>query len=489
MNTHLDSFFSLYAIKKIYLCTNEITMNDQTVICAIATAPGMGAIAVIRLSGKGCIEICDRIFVSPSHKKLVDVLPNTIHFGKIVNKEELIDEVLISVFHAPHSFTGEDSIEISCHGSVYIQQRILQLLISSGARLAAPGEFTQRAFLNGKMDLSQAEAVADLIASSSAAAHKMALSQMRGGFSDELMKLRMELLHITSLLELELDFSEEDVEFADRSELRNIAVGIDTLISRLCASFSLGNVIKNGIPVAIVGNTNVGKSTLLNALLKEDRAIVSDIEGTTRDVIEDTINLQGITFRFIDTAGIRHTDDQVENMGIERTFFKIEQARIVLFLIDATKNTEQFFPYYTRVKEHLGSDARLLILLNKTDQTDSADMILSQIMSLSSGEKILPIAAKTGYNIHHLVDELVSTINLNALHSGDVIVSNARHYEALSHARLAIERVIAGLDSHLSGEFVSQDIRECLHYLGEITGQITTDEVLGNIFKNFCIGK
>ena len=489
MNTHLDSFFSLYAIKKIYLCTKEITMNDQTVICAIATAPGMGAIAVIRLSGKGCIEICDRIFVSPSHKKLVDVLPNTIHFGKIVNKEELIDEVLISVFHAPHSFTGEDSIEISCHGSVYIQQRILQLLISSGARLAAPGEFTQRAFLNGKMDLSQAEAVADLIASSSAAAHKMALSQMRGGFSDELMKLRMELLHITSLLELELDFSEEDVEFADRSELRNIAVGIDTLISRLCASFSLGNVIKNGIPVAIVGNTNVGKSTLLNALLKEDRAIVSDIEGTTRDVIEDTINLQGITFRFIDTAGIRHTDDQVENMGIERTFFKIEQARIVLFLIDATKNTEQFFPYYTRVKEHLGSDARLLILLNKTDQTDSADMILSQITSLSSGEKILPIAAKTGYNIHHLVDELISTINLNALHSGDVIVSNARHYEALSHARLAIERVITGLDSHLSGEFVSQDIRECLHYLGEITGQITTDEVLGNIFKNFCIGK
>ena len=489
MNTHLDSFFSLYAIKKIYLCTKEITMNDQTVICAIATAPGIGAIAVIRLSGKGCIEICDRIFVSPSHKKLVDVLPNTIHFGKIVNKEELIDEVLISVFHAPHSFTGEDSIEISCHGSVYIQQRILQLLISSGVRLAAPGEFTQRAFLNGKMDLSQAEAVADLIASSSAAAHKMALSQMRGGFSDELMKLRMELLHITSLLELELDFSEEDVEFADRSELRSIAIGIDTLISRLCASFSLGNVIKNGIPVAIVGNTNVGKSTLLNALLKEDRAIVSDIEGTTRDVIEDTINLQGITFRFIDTAGIRHTDDQVENMGIERTFFKIEQARIVLFLIDATKNTEQFFPYYTRVKEHLGSDARLLILLNKTDQTDSADMILSQIMSLSSGEKILPIAAKTGYNIHHLVDELVSTINLNALHSGDVIVSNARHYEALSHARLAIERVIAGLDSHLSGEFVSQDIRECLHYLGEITGQITTDEVLGNIFKNFCIGK
>ena len=464
-------------------------MNDQTVICAIATAPGMGAIAVIRLSGKGCIEVCDRLFVSPSGKRLVNARPNTVHFGKIVDSEELVDEVLVAVFRAPHSFTGEDSIEISCHGSTYIQQRILQLLINSGARLAAPGEFTQRAFLNGKMDLSQAEAVADLIASSSATAHKMALSQMRGGFSDELMKLRVELLHITSLLELELDFSEEDVEFADRSELHSIAVGIDTLISRLCDSFSLGNVIKNGIPVAIVGNTNVGKSTLLNALLKEDRAIVSDIEGTTRDVIEDTINLQGITFRFIDTAGIRHTDDKVENMGIERTFSKIEQARIVLLLIDATKEINQFLPYYTQVKEHISPDTRLLILLNKTDQSDSPDTLLSTIAPLSSGEFILPISAKTGHNIPHLVDQLVSAVNMEALTSGDVIVSNTRHYEALTHARSAIERVIAGLDSHLSGEFISQDIRECLHYLGEITGQITTDEVLGNIFKNFCIGK
>ncbi|RHR83112.1 tRNA uridine-5-carboxymethylaminomethyl(34) synthesis GTPase MnmE [Odoribacter sp. AF15-53] len=464
-------------------------MNDQTVICAIATAPGMGAIAVIRLSGKGCIEVCDRLFVSPSGKRLVNARPNTVHFGKIVDSEELVDEVLVTVFRAPHSFTGEDSIEISCHGSTYIQQRILQLLINSGARLAAPGEFTQRAFLNGKMDLSQAEAVADLIASSSATAHKMALSQMRGGFSDELMKLRVELLHITSLLELELDFSEEDVEFADRSELHSIAVGIDTLISRLCDSFSLGNVIKNGIPVAIVGNTNVGKSTLLNALLKEDRAIVSDIEGTTRDVIEDTINLQGITFRFIDTAGIRHTDDKVENMGIERTFSKIEQARIVLLLIDATKEINQFLPYYTQVKEHISPDTRLLILLNKTDQSDSPDTLLSTIAPLSSGEFILPISAKTGHNIPHLVDQLVSAVNMEALTSGDVIVSNTRHYEALTHARSAIERVIAGLDSHLSGEFISQDIRECLHYLGEITGQITTDEVLGNIFKNFCIGK
>jgi len=464
-------------------------MNDQTVICAIATAPGMGAIAVIRLSGKECIEICDQLFASPSGKKLVNARPNTIHFGKIMDGEELVDEVLVSVFHAPHSFTGENSIEISCHGSTYIQQRILQLLINSGARLATPGEFTQRAFLNGKMDLSQAEAIADLIASTSATTHKMALNQMRGGFSNELMKLRVELLHITSLLELELDFSEEDVEFADRSELRSIAVGIDTLISRLCDSFSLGNVIKNGIPVAIVGNTNVGKSTLLNALLNENRAIVSDIEGTTRDVIEDTINLQGITFRFIDTAGIRHTDDKVETMGIERTFSKIEQARIVLLLIDTTKDINQFLPYYTQVKARIAPDSRLLILLNKTDQSDSPDMQLSNIAPLSSGEFILPISAKTGYNIPLLVDQLISTVKMETLTTNDVIVSNARHYEALSHARSAIERVIAGLDSHLSGEFVSQDIRECLHYLGEITGQITTDEVLGNIFKNFCIGK
>ena len=339
------------------------------------------------------------------------------------------------------------------------------------------------------MDLSQAEAVADLIASSSSAAHKMALSQMRGGFSEELMKLRLELLRITSLLELELDFSEEDVEFADRSELRSIAVGIDTLISRLCDSFSLGNVIKNGIPVAIVGNTNVGKSTLLNALLREDRAIVSDIEGTTRDVIEDTINLQGITFRFIDTAGIRHTDDKVESMGIERTFSKIEQARIVLLLVDATRDISNFTPYYTRVKERLAPDARLIILPNKIDQSESPDSLVSEIATLSLGEIILPISAKTGHNIPNLVEHLISTVNLSALSSGDVIVSNARHYEALSHARSAIERVISGLDTHLSGEFISQDIRECLHYLGEITGQITTDEVLGNIFKNFCIGK
>lgn len=473
---------------KVYLRGKGTFMIDQSVICAIATAPGTGALAVIRLSGTGSVELCDRLFVSPSGKRLAAARPNTVHFGRIVDGEEMVDEVLVSVFRAPRSFTGEDSVEVSCHGSVYIQQRLLRLLTASGARLAAPGEFTRRAFLNGKMDLSQAEAVADLIASSSSAAHDVALRQMRGGFSGELMKLREELLRITSLLELELDFPEEDVEFADRSGLRSIAAGIDALLSRLCDSFALGNVIKNGVPVAIVGNTNVGKSTLLNALLREDRAIVSDVEGTTRDVIEDTVNLQGITFRFIDTAGIRHTDDRVERMGIERTFSKIEQARVVLLLVDATRGISGFTPYYTRVKERLAPDARLIILLNKVDQPESPGS-LAGIAALSHGEMILPISAKTGYNLPELVERIVSTVNLSPLSSGDVIVSNVRHYEALSHARSAIERVISGLDTRLSAEFISQDIRECLHYLGEITGQITTDEVLGNIFKNFCIGK
>ncbi|WP_059025740.1 tRNA uridine-5-carboxymethylaminomethyl(34) synthesis GTPase MnmE [Gabonibacter massiliensis] len=462
-------------------------MTDKSVICAVATAPGSGAIAVIRLSGEGSIALCDRIFLSPSAKKLTDVQPNTVHFGRVMEGTELVDEVLLSVFHAPHSFTGEDSVEISCHGSVYIQQRILQLLVSRGARLARPGEFTQRAFLNGKMDLSQAEAVADLIASSSAAAHKMALNQMRGGFSKELIKLRAELLHITSLLELELDFSEEDVEFANRVELRAIALKIENMIAELCNSFSLGNVIKNGIPVAIVGNTNVGKSTLLNALLKEDRAIVSDIEGTTRDVIEDTISLNGMLFRFIDTAGIRHTSDTVENLGIERTFAKIAQAKVVLLLQDVNRSSDQFILYYRQVKERLSPDAKLLILLNKMDRTEVLDAVKEEIETQISGEPILPVSAKKGYNMDTLIRWLTSSVNTEAF--SNVIVSNVRHYEALTHALEAIRRVVTALDTTLSGEFISQDIRECLHYLGEITGEITTDEVLGNIFKNFCIGK
>ena len=450
-------------------------METSEVICAVSTAPGIGAIAVLRMSGTGCIALTDRIFESPSGKKLTGAKANTVHFGRILEEGCLLDEVLVTIFHAPHSFTGEESVEIACHGSLYIQQRLLQLLVNQGARLATPGEFTQRAFLNGKMDLSQAEAVADLIASSSAASHRMALKQMKGGFSAELMKLRAELLHITSLLELELDFSEEDVEFADRSELRRLAGNIDELLTRLCRSFSLGNVIKNGVPVAIVGNTNVGKSTLLNALLREDRAIVSDIAGTTRDVIE--------------TAGIRATSDEVENIGIERTFAKIGQASVVLLLTDLNRGVESFEEYYHQVKSRLTSDAKLIIVLNKTDQVEDLLTPQETIRLFTSGEEIIPISARTGANLDRLIQELTRTVNLNTLNTSDVIVSNVRHYEALRNARTAIERVNEGLESGLSGEFISQDIRECLHYLGEITGEITTDEVLGNIFKNFCIGK
>lgn len=473
----------------MYICGNIGNMIDESVICAVSTAPGAGAIAVLRLSGKGCIELADRLFTSPSGKKLASCPANTVCFGGIKSAGVLVDEVLVTVFRAPRSYTGEDSVEISCHGSRYIQQQLLQLLIDAGARLALPGEFTQRAFLNGKMDLSQAEAVADLIASASAASHKMALNQMKGGFSAELIKLRAELLHITSLLELELDFSEEDVEFADRSELRRIATGIHTLVNRLCNSFSLGNVIKNGVPVAIVGNTNVGKSTLLNVLLNEDKAIVSEIAGTTRDVIEDTVNLNGITFRFIDTAGIRRTDDTIENIGIGRTFAAISQASVVLLLTDLSRGAETFEQYYRQVREHILPGTKLFIILNKADKVDDALTTLETIKLMTSGEKIIAISARTGHNLELLIDELTGTVNLHALNSGDAVVSNARHYEALVHARDAIARVIEGLSTQLSGEFISQDIRECLHYLGEITGDITTDEVLGNIFKNFCIGK
>ena len=464
-------------------------MNRNDVICAISTAPGMGAIAVLRLSGEGAVALTDRVFVASSGRDLAGVAGNTVHFGRVLDGEDLVDEVLVTVFRAPRSFTGEETVEIACHGSVYIQQRLLRLLVDAGARLAAPGEFTQRAFLNGKMDLSQAEAVADLIASSSAASHRMALSQMKGGFSAELVRLRADLLHITSLLELELDFSEGDVEFADRSELRRIAGNIRRLLMRLCDSFAVGNVIKNGVPVAIVGNTNVGKSTLLNALLNEERAIVSDVAGTTRDVIEDTVNLNGVTFRFIDTAGIRATEDEVESIGIERTFAKLGQARVVLLLTDLSRGAECFEEYYQQVKERIAPDATLLIVLNKTDRVDDLLTPQETIRLFTSGEEIIPISAKEGTNLDGLVEKLTEAVNLDGVQAGDVIVSNIRHYEALSHALTAVERVIAGLESGLSGEFVSQDIRECLHYLGEITGDITTDEVLGNIFKHFCIGK
>lgn len=464
-------------------------MGNSGIICAISTAPGVGAIAILRLTGKGCIDLADRIYSSPSGKKLIVAAPNTVHFGEIRVNGVLIDEVLVTVFHSPHSFTGEESVEISCHGSIYIQQRLLQLLIDSGARLAAPGEFTKRAFLNGKMDLSQAEAVADLISSTSAASHRLALRQMKGGISVELLKLRSELLDIASYMELELDFSEEEVEFADRRELKRISGSIETLLNRLCKSFSLGNAIKNGVPVAIVGNTNVGKSTLLNALLKEEKAIVSDIAGTTRDAIEDIVNIDGVNFRFIDTAGIRATDDQVENMGIERTFAKIEQASIVLLLTDMGRGIECFEEYYRQVKSRLSAEAKLIIVLNKTDQTDDLLTPQETIRLFTSGEKIIPISARTGNNIDLLIEELKDTVCIPTQDSPEIIVSNIRHYEALSHAHTAIQRVQYGLDSNLSTEFISQDIRECIYFLNSIIGEVSSEEILNNIFRNFCVGK
>ncbi|OFX87189.1 MAG: tRNA uridine-5-carboxymethylaminomethyl(34) synthesis GTPase MnmE [Bacteroidetes bacterium GWF2_33_16] len=469
-------------------------MINNDIICAISTPQGNGAIAVIRLSGSGAIELCNKLFQSPkTDKKLIDQPANTIHFGVLKEGDKIIDEVVISLFKNPHSYTGEDIVEISCHGSEYIQQQILQLFIKNGARFAKPGEFTMRAFLNGKMDLSQAEAVADLIASASAASHKVAIQQMRGGFSSEIAILRGQLLHFISLLELELDFSEEDVEFADRKQLHNLLHNISMLIERLLNSFKLGNVIKNGIPVAIVGQTNVGKSTLLNRILNEEKAIVSEIAGTTRDVIEDVINIEGVSFRFIDTAGIRDTTDTIETIGIERTFDRIDKASIVLFLIDANDNEKDISTAIKKVKDRIGkSDKKLIALLNKIDQLDKTkekaiDNILSK--NLEKPDTQLKISAKTGENVEQLISELLSVVNLNALNQNEVIITNIRHYEALQRASESLQRAIDGLNTGITGDFLAQDIRETLHYLGEITGEITTDEVLGNIFKNFCIGK
>ena len=461
----------------------------MSTICAISTAPGVGGIAVIRVSGPDTFKICDRIFrPKKAGKSLSTQKAYTLTYGSIVgNNDETIDEVIAAVFRAPHSFTGEDTVEITCHGSTYIQQQILQSLISSGCRIAQPGEYTQRAFMNGKMDLSQAEAVADLIASTSAGQHRLALSQMRGGFSRELAELRNQLLHFTSLMELELDFSDhEELEFADRSELETIAGDIEKVISGLVHSFSVGNVLKNGIPVAIVGETNAGKSTLLNTLLNEEKAIVSDIHGTTRDVIEDTVNLSGITFRFIDTAGIRDTHDTIENMGIARSFHKMEQAEIVLWVVDNTCAEAQIRQLSPRILP-LCSNKQLIILLNKSDQVSAVPTKLS---GLPENTVTLSISAKEKTGIQELQNLLVKTASVPELTSSDLIVTNVRHYEALSLALEDIHRVQNGLQTHLSGDFISQDLRECLFHLAEIVGgEITADEVLGNIFMKFCIGK
>ena len=464
-------------------------MIDQLTICAIATSPGMGAIATIRLSGEQALKIADSVFQSPkSEKKLADQLPNTLHFGSISDGNELIDEVVVAIFRSPHSFTGEDVIEITCHGSVYIQQRILQLLITKGARMARPGEFTQRAFLNGKMDLSQAEAVADLIASTNRAAQKVAINQMRGGFSSELTNLRGELLHFIAMIELELDFSEEDVEFADRKQLKKLVSKIEIILRQLKDSFQLGNVIKNGIPVAIIGDTNVGKSTLLNALLNEEKAIVSNIHGTTRDVIEDVVNIHGTAFRFFDTAGIRETTDEIETLGIERSYSKLDLATVVILVVDTLNNFETVSGRIAKIRKRIESQ-HLIIAANKSDIGLPETISELKEMQLIANEKLVFIAAKQKTNLDQLISEMQHAVSLESISEDAVIITNVRHFEALTHAHESIERVNVGLENLISGDFLAQDIRECLHYLGEITGEISNDEILGHIFKNFCIGK
>ena len=465
-------------------------MTNQSTICAISTSQGMGATAVIRLSGNMAFAIVERIFRSPKEGKLItEQKANTLHFGHIVNNNEMIDDVVVSLFKKPHSYTGENVVEISCHGSIFIQQKIIELLIENGATMALPGEFTQRAFLNGKIDLLQAEAVADVISSSNAAAHRLALNQMRGGFSKEINNLRQQMLHFMAMIELELDFSEEDVEFANRTELRNITIKIEALLQKLKNSFKLGNAIKNGIPVAIIGETNVGKSTLLNALLNEDKAIVSDIHGTTRDVIEDVVNIQGTAFRFFDTAGLRETDSYIENIGIERAYNKLEQATLVLLVLDTNQPYPTAFKRIKNIREKISPNQTLIIVANKIDLENIESIRQLKAIELTNDEKMVFIAAKQKENLTELIDLIVHSVNIDAVSTEDVIVTNARHYEILKNAHESILRVSEGIDSGISNDFLAQDIRECLHYLGEITGEITTDEVLGHIFKNFCIGK
>jgi len=461
-----------------------MTTYATSTICALATAPGIGAIAIIRLSGEEAINICNQVFKG---KDLTAVESHTVHFGTIKDGDKILDEVLVSVFKGKKSFTGENSVEISTHGSPYIQQQVIQLLIQHGAQSAGPGEFTLRAFLNGKLDLSQAEAVADVIAANSETSHELAMKQMRGGFSNEIQKLREELIHFASLIELELDFGEEDVEFADRKDLKELVTRLNSALTKLISSFDYGNVIKSGVPVAIIGEPNVGKSTLLNALLNEDRAIVSAIAGTTRDVIEDEMIIKGISFRFIDTAGIRETADEIESLGIEKTFEKLAQASIVLLLVDASTITREALEADIEKIEAKIEDKnkRLIVVANKVDNTRDQEGILRTFKGIKN---VIYTSAKKKENIKALEERLFDFVQSGALNN-DVVVTNARHFEALTRANASLIKVLEGLDVNITGDFLAMDIRQALHFLGEITGEITTDDLLDNIFSKFCIGK
>ncbi|SMC54178.1 tRNA uridine-5-carboxymethylaminomethyl(34) synthesis GTPase MnmE [Cellulophaga tyrosinoxydans] len=470
-------------------------MFSNESIIALATPAGAGAIAVIRISGTDAIQITSKHFKSIKGKKLMEQKSHTILLGHIVDGNRVLDEVLLSVFKGPNSYTGENIIEISCHGSTYIQQEIIQLFLRNGCKTAEPGEFTLRAFLNGKIDLSQAEAVADVIASDNAASHQIAIQQMRGGFSNEIKELRAELMNFASLIELELDFAEEDVEFANRDQFQDLINRIQLVLKRLIDSFAVGNVLKNGIPVAIVGEPNVGKSTLLNSLLNEDRAIVSDIAGTTRDTIEDEISIDGIGFRFIDTAGIRETIDVVEGIGIKKTFEKIKQAQVVLFLVDSSQLTADSALEKLKIEvekiKNLYPLKSVLILVNKFDLLNEAAILnlKTQLKTDNLQQSTIFISAKTGEGVEDLKSELLSLINTGALRNNETIVTNSRHYNSLLKALEEIQKVQNGMDAGFSGDLLAIDIRQALYHFGEITGEISSDDLLGNIFANFCIGK
>ncbi|MBQ9584801.1 MAG: tRNA uridine-5-carboxymethylaminomethyl(34) synthesis GTPase MnmE [Muribaculaceae bacterium] len=453
-------------------------------ICAVSTPHGMGGIAVIRVSGDDALAIVQQRWQG---KPLSEMASHTAHLGHVVDSQsELLDEVVLTLFRAPNSFTGEDVVELSCHGSMWIQQQIVSTLIDAGCRAATGGEFTQRAFANGKLDLSQAEAIADVIASQSRASHHVAMNQMRGAFSRQLSSLRSQLLQFVSLIELELDFSEEDVTFADRERLTTLATSIKKVIDSLAGSYQAGNAIKNGLPVAIVGPTNAGKSTLLNTLLGDDRALVSDIKGTTRDVIEDTVVMGGTLLRFIDTAGIRESNDVIESMGIERSFKKMDEARIVLWVVDATAPIAELENFHKQIVEHC-QDKAVIAVVNKIDASDT-QAIVKKLKELDV--KIAEISAREGTGVEQLKQDIIEAAALPQVNDENaVIVTNARHYHALVRASEAIDRTLQGLATGLSGDLVSQDIREGMHYLGEITGEISTDDILGEIFAHFCIGK